>query len=820
MARLDGKDRLAAAGEVASDAGRVIRDLAGPLLSRRGSSLREDLLSRALLLAFLSSLVLLVLDLRNASASITLAAPPALLAPVFLLADGAAWREWRGRASGRAHLLLGALGGLAALTLARGWAGGEPGRFWLLAAFLAPSALIEATRITLHGEAAHRRVLERSLLLFGLPGVLFAVLPLLVPRASLPLRDALIACALAALALGAGAVLSLACLREGRPIDVRQRGKLVAAGHSAALLSLIAAAFLRAQGENAAAGIALLGLAVAPAALVTAALRENLLWVDRFLRWAFALVLTVPLALLLGWSALRVGGAAGIALTACMILAAPAAAARLGDLFEQIFHRSWRRRTRALATLEDRLAQGRTLEEIAGSARAVCGEAFPGVTVAVLAADPETGSLREIAPEDDPSSPRDLGLEHSLAVHLRAATSPLTRYDVLSAPRYSHARGAWLKDLDEVRAAALLPCRDGEGLQGVLVLGGQVRGGFFTEDEIAVASSAATALAPALSRATALEGARRTITRLEARLDAARAQTGQAEADGSQAMEDLEESTRHVMTAYAELKVREDEAREVRARLAASAKVLLAGRLAERMVNPVEGALAEADRKRAAKSRRGAADVHRARLGLGAIAAITRRDPAMPCDLPGVLEAVLAVLEDGWRGRIKVERKITETPAVAWPSEALHAALLAILLNADEAVARRGTISIEARGVEGRVVTVADAEDGHGESVAPSGQAAGKIAWMTGAPRVQVVITDDGCGIPVGLQERLFHPFFTTKPRGSGALGLGLSIVADALAHHGGSIRVESDPGQGTRLVLELPGALPPVRARASRRSS
>ncbi|HEY7547578.1 MAG TPA: PAS domain S-box protein [Blastocatellia bacterium] len=69
---------------------------------------------------------------------------------------------------------------------------------------------------------------------------------------------------------------------------------------------------------------------------------------------------------------------------------------------------------------------------------------------------------------------------------------------------------------------------------------------------------------------------------------------------------------------------------------------------------------------------------------------------------------------------------------------------------------------------------------------------------------VRIIIEDDGPGIATENLDRLFDPFFTTKPVGQGT-GLGLSIAYGIIKEHGGSIRVESSPGQGARFIIELP---------------
>jgi signal transduction histidine kinase len=73
--------------------------------------------------------------------------------------------------------------------------------------------------------------------------------------------------------------------------------------------------------------------------------------------------------------------------------------------------------------------------------------------------------------------------------------------------------------------------------------------------------------------------------------------------------------------------------------------------------------------------------------------------------------------------------------------------------------------------------------------------------------RVEIRIRDNGTGIPAEVREKMFNPFFTTKPAGEGT-GLGLSISHDIIVkQHAGSIEVDSQPGKFTEFRIVLPRA-------------
>ncbi len=99
------------------------------------------------------------------------------------------------------------------------------------------------------------------------------------------------------------------------------------------------------------------------------------------------------------------------------------------------------------------------------------------------------------------------------------------------------------------------------------------------------------------------------------------------------------------------------------------------------------------------------------------------------------------------------------------------------------------------------------------EAVGGTGEVMVRTVWLPGTRRARIVVADNGPGISPEDRERLFVPYFSTKATG---MGLGLPIVHQIVADHGGTIWVEENPPQGTRFVIELPAerlAPTPVRA-------
>jgi two-component system, NtrC family, sensor kinase len=81
-----------------------------------------------------------------------------------------------------------------------------------------------------------------------------------------------------------------------------------------------------------------------------------------------------------------------------------------------------------------------------------------------------------------------------------------------------------------------------------------------------------------------------------------------------------------------------------------------------------------------------------------------------------------------------------------------------------------------------------------------------RISLPLGVGGVVITVADNGGGIPQKIVDKIFQPFFTTKPTGSGT-GLGLSLSYDIVKAHGGDIKLETKEGEGTAFIITLPAA-------------
>lgn len=133
---------------------------------------------------------------------------------------------------------------------------------------------------------------------------------------------------------------------------------------------------------------------------------------------------------------------------------------------------------------------------------------------------------------------------------------------------------------------------------------------------------------------------------------------------------------------------------------------------------------------------------------------------------------------------VSVEWTVPESGPRFHADEAqLELALVNLLINARDAMPDGGTIAVTVE------------EVGRPEDIAPE---VASPHWL------KIGVRDEGTGIPADLIERVTEPFFTTKEAGKGT-GLGLSMVAGFVEQSGGSFRIASEPGRGTRIDMIFP---------------
>jgi signal transduction histidine kinase len=145
-------------------------------------------------------------------------------------------------------------------------------------------------------------------------------------------------------------------------------------------------------------------------------------------------------------------------------------------------------------------------------------------------------------------------------------------------------------------------------------------------------------------------------------------------------------------------------------------------------------------------------------------------------DINTILDSIILLVSTGSKKKhIDIVRKLSANlPPVFIDREQIKQVFLNLLINAIEATDESGKITVITR----------------------------PYFKTNGDPYIQIVFSDTGCGIPTDSLETIFHPFFTTKHKGS---GLGLSISNQIVQEHKGSIDVESQLNKGSTFYVNLP---------------
>jgi signal transduction histidine kinase len=175
----------------------------------------------------------------------------------------------------------------------------------------------------------------------------------------------------------------------------------------------------------------------------------------------------------------------------------------------------------------------------------------------------------------------------------------------------------------------------------------------------------------------------------------------------------------------------------------------------------------------------------------GQLLAFSRKQPLRVemLDLGELVAAVVKMLRRILGEHIELQAELPDTPLFfSGDKVQIEQVLLNLCVNARDAMPTGGRIVISLRALE------------PGETAAPSP-----------GPQVELVVSDSGPGMTPEVKARIFEPFYTTKTLGKGT-GLGLAVAHGIVHQHGGTIAVESAPGQGTTFRVVLPQADPAKR--------
>jgi signal transduction histidine kinase len=146
-------------------------------------------------------------------------------------------------------------------------------------------------------------------------------------------------------------------------------------------------------------------------------------------------------------------------------------------------------------------------------------------------------------------------------------------------------------------------------------------------------------------------------------------------------------------------------------------------------------------------------------------------DKIQTLDINNGLESTLNVANNEIKYKATVQKDFGEIPAIKGYPQQLNQVFMNILVNAAQAIEKKGEITIRTSQVD---------------------------------DQVEVRISDTGSGIPEENLQKIFDPFFTTKDVGKGT-GLGMNIAYNIVKKHHGTIAVASQVGKGTTFTIRLP---------------
>lgn len=151
----------------------------------------------------------------------------------------------------------------------------------------------------------------------------------------------------------------------------------------------------------------------------------------------------------------------------------------------------------------------------------------------------------------------------------------------------------------------------------------------------------------------------------------------------------------------------------------------------------------------------------------------------VPANLNPVIEGAVSAAQNDWAGLAEIRMELDpQLPYVPCQPDSINQVVISMLANAADAIAEARHRQAD----RGRIV----------------------VCTRRAGAGVEISISDDGIGISAEVRERIFDPFFTTKPVGKHT-GQGLAVSHSVIRKHGGTIAVDSVPGQGSCFTIYLP---------------
>jgi len=147
------------------------------------------------------------------------------------------------------------------------------------------------------------------------------------------------------------------------------------------------------------------------------------------------------------------------------------------------------------------------------------------------------------------------------------------------------------------------------------------------------------------------------------------------------------------------------------------------------------------------------------------------------CSINQLLNSAIHLVQTEYQHQLNIVERLNEVPEISGHPSRLSQTFFNLLDNAAQAIRD------------------AEPEKGQGRIL---------VKTQVQANEVQIIIQDNGCGIPEDQRAKVFDAFFTSRPIGSGT-GLGLTVARDTARAHGGQLQLDTREGTGTRVLLTLP---------------